>query len=273
MPRISHFLVLVFLLLALGAGWATEVEYDLEFARYLQAQGEYYRAITEYHRVIFLAEKAPPVAREEALLAIGQCYFAGGEYSQASDWLIANRAELWSRPPESGAIDLMYRSLLRAGKPQVLLEVSRQDDLGDRRDYYFGLGQARMYHWDKAVELAVLVPEDSRWGGGARRLQEVSEKAGQARRCSPGVAGALGLIPGLGYAYTEHWQSAISALVLNGLFIYATAKSFDQGRDGQGAFFGVFALAWYSGSIFGSVKSAHRFNQVSDDYYWSQLEP
>jgi hypothetical protein len=83
----------------------------------------------------------------------------------------------------------------------------------------------------------------------------------------------MGLIPGLGYAYTEHWQSAVSALVINGLLTYATIRSIHNDQDRQGAYWGAITLAWYSGSIYGSVKSAERYNRVQDEYSWSRLDP
>ncbi len=272
MRRNSLWLLLLATLAAVP-GWASESMYDLEFARYLQSRGEYYRAITEYHRVLFLAGPTEQADRKSAQLAIGECYYLGGKYASAADWLMKSRPDIWARPPESGAVDLLYHSLLRSRDVAALFRVNREDNLSDRSDYYQGLGKARMYRWEEAMVLADLVPPGSAWYLDARQLSAVSMDASAERRCDPTAAGVIAVVPGLGYAYTEHWQSAVSALVINGLLMYTTLKSFHNDRDGQGVFWGVVTLAWYSGSIYGSVKSAHRYNRVRDEHAWSQLDP
>lgn len=83
-------------------------------------------------------------------------------------------------------------------------------------------------------------------------------RAGSGR--SPWLGGVLGIIPGLGYAYSGEYGSAIRSVMLNALFIWGMTETAD--RDQWGAF-GVltfFELTWYSGSIYGGVDSAHRYN-------------
>jgi putative component of membrane protein insertase Oxa1/YidC/SpoIIIJ protein YidD len=80
------------------------------------------------------------------------------------------------------------------------------------------------------------------------------------RHKSPTTAGLLSIVPGAGYAYTGHTQTAISAFLLNGLLGYATYSSIDNGNYGLGILTGIFNLAFYIGNISGAVRSAHRFN-------------
>lgn len=80
-------------------------------------------------------------------------------------------------------------------------------------------------------------------------------------RKSPRVGGLLGMVPGLGYAYSGEWGNAVRSLLLNGLFGWAMYETAE--RD-QWALFGVstfFELTWYTGSIYGGVDAAHRRNR------------
>lgn len=78
---------------------------------------------------------------------------------------------------------------------------------------------------------------------------------------SPMLGGILGLIPGLGYAYSGEYANATRSLLINALFgygMYHTGK-----HDQWGAFSAIsfFEITWYTGSIYGGVDAAHRYNQ------------
>lgn len=77
----------------------------------------------------------------------------------------------------------------------------------------------------------------------------------------PIVGGILGLIPGLGYAYSGEYANAARSLILNGLFIYALVDTADKEQWGAFAAVSFFELTWYTGSIYGGIDSAHRFNE------------
>jgi len=53
----------------------------------------------------------------------------------------------------------------------------------------------------------------------------------------------------------------ISSWILNDLFIYGMADTADNEQWGAFSIITFFELTWYSGSIYGGVDSAHRFNE------------
>ena len=76
----------------------------------------------------------------------------------------------------------------------------------------------------------------------------------------PWLGGILGLIPGLGYAYSGEYANALRSLLLNSLFIWAMTET---AIEDQWALFGVSTfceITWYSGSIYGGIDAAHRHN-------------
>ena len=77
----------------------------------------------------------------------------------------------------------------------------------------------------------------------------------------PWVGGVLGLVPGLGYAYSGEWGNMARSMILNGLFLWAMVET---AEEDQWALFGVcsfFELTWYTGSIYGGIDAAHRHNR------------
>ena len=101
---------------------------------------------------------------------------------------------------------------------------------------------------------------------------QLLEKAIRLKNKSPSLAGALSIIPGFGYAYTGHKQTAISALLINGLLAYATYTNFKNENYGMGILTGVFNLSFYIGNIYGAIKSAKRFNEQQKKSIITKLE-
>lgn len=90
---------------------------------------------------------------------------------------------------------------------------------------------------------------------------KLSEKGIQLKNKSPTFAATLSIIPGLGYAYSGHKQTAISAFLINGLLTYATYTNLKNKNYGMGILTGIFNLSFYAGNIYGAKKSAKRFNE------------
>ncbi len=85
------------------------------------------------------------------------------------------------------------------------------------------------------------------------------------------VAGALGVIPGLGYAYCEHYGTAIASLTVNVLLAWATIDAFNDGNNAAGFTFSIFSVGFYVGNIVGSAQSAHRYNEYQSHVYQSRF--
>jgi len=78
---------------------------------------------------------------------------------------------------------------------------------------------------------------------------------------SVGTASLLSaLIPGAGYAYVGQRQAALTAFVLNALFIAATWQFFQHGYIAAGVFTASLELGWYAGNIYGAGEAAHEYN-------------
>ena len=94
----------------------------------------------------------------------------------------------------------------------------------------------------------------------SRSLQALEAYA-NGRDKSPLAGGLWGLIPGAGYWYSGEVANGFRSLILNTLFIYGMV---DTAQDEQWGAFTVitfFEITWYSGSIYGGVDAAQRYNR------------
>lgn len=78
---------------------------------------------------------------------------------------------------------------------------------------------------------------------------------------SPRVGGLLGLIPGAGYWYSGETANGFRSLILNSLFMFGMVQTAQDDQWGAFAAISFFEVTWYSGSIYGGIDAAHRFNK------------
>jgi len=261
------------LLWSSGSATAQGIDETLRFARSLQAEGEYYRAITEYKRVLFLAPPESTAIRESAVLGVGGALYSGAEYARSADWLHAHLADLPEGERRMEGARLMYRALLAGGAGERLLALSSELEEPTAETRLFeGLAHARIGHWREATSTFRELSDDPRYGPAAFHFASLAAEAERAGWKSPRVAAVLGIIPGAGYWYAGHRQTAVASLVVNSVFIGATAQAFRTDQDLLGAFLSLFSGSWYAGNVYGSALAARRHNENLQEELWSRFD-
>jgi len=179
-------------------------------------------------------------------------------YLQTKDWPLAERTH--SRLRLYGAFGLLTSerwqevSVVLGDEPyRSMSDVDSEAWRSARATTWLNLGG-----WDKAAaEFAEISASNKEYLG----LSDLALKGASIPKKSSRAAGWLGVVPGLGYAYTNHYKTSLAALVVIGLTTAATIKANEQGNTGLSISIGLFAFGWYSGSIVGSVDSAKRYNE------------
>lgn len=83
-----------------------------------------------------------------------------------------------------------------------------------------------------------------------------------ASKKSPALAQWLnGIIPGTGYLYLGQRQTAMTAFLVNGLFIAASVQFFRHGYTAAGIITASFEAGWYFGGIAGARIETTRYNE------------
>lgn len=87
------------------------------------------------------------------------------------------------------------------------------------------------------------------------------EKALAVPQKNPTLAGLLAVVPGAGFLYCERYQDALVSFLLNAGLMVAAYEAFDQGNEALGGVIGLVETGFYAGNIYGSMTTAHRYNQ------------
>lgn len=234
------------------------------FARALSQEGDFYRAIGEYKRALFLDPEAPENVAWS--LAIGEAYRAGEQPEAAAK---AFEAVAAAHPEVKGPALLgAAQSYLAAGQGESATSRAREaagalTDPGQVRTarYVEGWALLRTNRDEEAARAFALARGDGAVGQGAGRLLRVLPQLEQLPSRSPTVAAVLGLVPGLGHLYIGEVGTAASALAWNGLFGWALYDAVREKRWSFAVVLGMFESMWYGGSIVGAMGGAHRFNR------------
>jgi tetratricopeptide (TPR) repeat protein len=215
-------------------------------AESLLAEGEYYRAVTEYKRLLHYFPAGPHIAQAQQHIALA--LLLGGEPRQAVSYVDSQLGA--ATPPAQRDRWLLLRALgwmdLDADQPMPLRKPN--------------LEQARA---DLAA-VSSTAPEHERIAGFLAALDAPPDLPHK----SPGFAGALSaIVPGAGSVYVGRYSEGALAFFVNALLISGTVTAFQEHQDGLGVGLGVLAIAFYGGSIYAAASGAHKFNDRTEAAY------
>jgi len=106
-----------------------------------------------------------------------------------------------------------------------------------------------------------------------KNLHKLVLKTKEIRYKKPFVAAVFSsIVPGAGKLYTKHWKDAVIAFLFVGVNSWQAYRGFDKKgiASGYGWVFGSFAAGFYIGNIYGSYKSAKKYNHRIDDEIYNQ---
>lgn len=242
-------------LVLLLPGWAAGAELRLDdealwrYAEQLRQQGEYYRAVSEYKRLLHFFPASPHAAR--AQVSMGLALLQGGEPAQALDAL----------PPD--LLGPLPDTLTGDG---FFLRGVAWLDLDPTRPYAL-----RVPELAQALREFETIPPDwplrERTTGFVQAMREPPELPSK----SPLLAGSLSaVLPGAGSFYVGRYAEGSLAFFLTALLGYATVTSFDQDHVAAGTVFGALTLAFYGGAIYSAANGAYKFNNAAQETYLGQ---
>ncbi len=78
-------------------------------------------------------------------------------------------------------------------------------------------------------------------------------------------------LPGAGYFYLGQKQSGITAVLLNGVFIWASVYFFQHSNTAAGIIFSSIEAGWYFGGIYGAGQEAKLYNERVYERYASPM--
>ena len=261
-------LILALLCQAAGAGDILIIDADRQFAfaESLFKRLKFPQAAAEYQRFVHFFPDDPRV--QLASFKIGQSYFEEGSWQAAIRELEAFAVRFSGSPLAARARFLISRCHRRLGDERgalaVLARLAAQSEnpaVVDEAWYRIGWIRMEGLDWEGSRGAFDRIAERRRADYHLSAVYAGLEAAGELPRKDPRVAGLLAAVPGAGFAYCGRYRDALIALVANGLVIWAAVDSFDNGNNGLGVLLSVLGAGFYSGNIYGSIASAHKYNR------------
>jgi outer membrane protein assembly factor BamD (BamD/ComL family)/TM2 domain-containing membrane protein YozV len=276
----------LFLLLLCGmlfcspAAFAEEMSAEkmMSFADSLFERGDYYRAITEYDRVVFFYAKHP--LAKTARFQIALSYLKGEKLDQAVTQFRAiaddYRNEELGRKAFFMVGEAYYqkRDYPRAADVFTTFIGSYPDDpRADAARLKTGWTHLREGNWQEAAEEFQKVPLGSSLRKQAQGLAGESKNYPGIPKKSPSLAGGLSaVLPGAGQLYIGRPGDAAASFLLNGAFIWATVEAFNHRNNVTGGILLFFESGWYLGNIYNAISGAHKYNRRSEQQFMDDLQ-
>ena len=255
-----------------------DADKQFQYAEQLYSQEKYMIAIIEYERFVYLFPGDERVSQSR--YHIGMAYYAERHYAEA----IRSFSDLIETEDAGSAYHaqsffMAAESQLRLGRRlsalttlHNLATLSDDTDVQDEANYRIGWIYLESADWEKAQSYFQKISHQNHAKYRMADLIKNLGSAGDIHHKSPGVAGTLAILPGGGYLYCNRPRDALISFLLNGGLIYAAYEAFDNEMYALGGVISFVEIGFYSGSIYGSGSSAHKYNRDQDRQFVDRLK-
>ena len=253
------------------------------YADHLFNEKDYYRAITEYKRIIFHRSKNYDLAGY-ANYRIGLCYFYANKWSDAQFWF-SNVAQSVALPWELRRYAQLQIARCYQHTGNFIWARFELDDLYRRHKQKDALRQEILFwrswnyleqcQWDLShnsfQQLCREFP--------ASELYPLAEEMGNAAiigkslpKRSPKLAVRLStFLPGAGQIYSGELLNGVTAAVINGILIYLIARSLKERAYLNTMGLIAFELRFYQGNLYTAKIDARSYNRKIVEKYLCSL--
>lgn len=244
--------------------WGNEYQIATVFAR----EFDFYRAITAYKRALILLPKEASERRLEIHYHTLLAYYLGGKYQEAVEIFEGSElSQVSSSFPAFGDLLLLlydaYSQDCRSERAAMILQLIEKcsPETGEEIRLSEAIVEGRIAEAQIRLEDFPAPPATTPW----LDLYCCEAKSVRAAQW------ANALLPGAGYLYVGQATTALTALVLNGLFSAATYQFFHRDYIAAGLITLFFEAGWYFGGINGAGLAAKEYNQRLYETYGKEL--
>jgi len=230
----------------------------LRLAIEISEQGDHQGAAIEFRRLALESSRA--AERGSYFWAAGHEYFKSSKYESVDRML--NDAEDEDASLKMPSL-ILRGETARSSKQWAAAAFYYETVLGgnssdDEKTFAARrLAAVKLAQKDVAAARDALGRSPAKSDEGAAALETYA--AGHDKK--PKIGGLLGMIPGFGYFYSGEYANGFRSIILNGLFLYGMADTANNEQWGAFAVITFFEFTWYSGSIYGGIDAAHRYNR------------
>lgn len=253
-------------------------EMALSFGDHLYDQGDYYRAITEYERVLYFFPNDPEAKTAHYKIALS--YLKGEKWGQAIERFrsLADRypGEDIGRKARFMVAETYFKKKdypLAIPAYNEFLSQYPEDPQADHARMKMGWSYLFQCQWEQGAETFRRIPPDSPKHDEGMRLATATEQFPLIPKKSPLLAAGLStLLPGAGQLYVARPKDAAITFLLNGLFLWGALEAIERGNNVTGGILLAFESGWYMGNIYNAASSAHKYNRRQERDFTDKLQ-
>jgi tetratricopeptide (TPR) repeat protein len=253
-----------------------DADRQFEYAAHLQQQGRYLNSAAEYQRFAFYFPADPRVRLAE--FKAGQAYLDAGDIASAKA-----QFQSLTKTPELDAVAadayfMLTECHLKAREPgqalivlHNLMALSQDQALRDRALLRMGWIHIHQLDWSQARLSFERISPQGRETHQIDELINALNTSDALQLKSPGLAGTLSIIPGLGQMYLGCYEDALIAFVVDVGLLWAAYESFDNDLNVLGSMLAIVGIGFYASNIYSAVSSAHKYNDTRKHRLVDQL--
>jgi hypothetical protein len=243
--------------------WGKEYRIAMGFAHEL----DLYQAITGFKRSLYLLPSYEKEKKTELEYEILLCYYIGKKYTDTVS-AFENTSLHFVEPSFPAYEDLLiilfdsYTHLNETAKADRILEYMKLSfpQTAEKLEISRNLQAANL----SAIEKTAANPEYNYLSGLLSTYQANKKSIGKAQLLNT-------FLPGAGYFYIGQKQTALTAFLVNSLFIGASCYFFTSGNLPAGIIFTGFEAGWYFGGIYGVGQETKFYNERVYERYTTPL--
>ena len=248
-----------------------------DFGLHLFHLGDYYRAITEFKRfsLLFPQHARQPMAELLIGLALQEDTATEEAFTHFQRWRLADDPTDTTRVAafklgELRFLQGQYRQAIEHW--QGFLDAFPTGPLVSHTKYLLGLSWTLDGQLAQGQQVFATLPARDPLAQQAMALQEDLRLQALPVPKSSRVAGILsGVLPGAGHLYAgKPWQ-ALTAFVLNGVFLGGAAYALHEGLEVSAAILLFFETGWYLGGINSAMEATRAANRTQQQAWADHL--
>lgn len=282
-PALKFFLIMLFVSLALLAEKSasqteemdrvSEPSNILTFADHLYETRDYFRAISEYKRFVYLFPDEPRVG--QANFRIGLCYQKSGNLENAIHAFREILKKDFS-PEAARSVEYEIGKCYFLGRDYKNAARILEELNSDRSLVMAGWSMLREGEYGEAsgyFERAQLMRPGGYLSELSARLSREALEGEEIPRKSPVLAALFSVpLPGAGRTYCGRFGDGIFSFLLVSASYVAAYHYYEDDQDVAALAFLGAGLLLHTGDIYGAAISARRFNVVSEEDFLKKIE-
>lgn len=265
-----------------------EINLTYSFAEDLLEAGDWFRAVGEYKRTLFLmghtaaslSGMRPDDPGYPIQLRIGVALLMADQHRAASDVFYALREAAEGDANTSAQLDWWLANAYTAANDpgwaarryQSAAELLPGTPLGRMSAYQHGWSLMATRDFVEARTRFDALAGDPALGIKAKAMSQGIDALDTLPYYRPWLAGTLSaLLPGAGQVYVGEYYDGGMALLVNGLFIWGLVYAFMNDNIPLGIILSFFESGWYTGNIYAAINYAERSNRHAEEQHIAGL--